>query len=130
MATVSAPPRSPLAAAVGAIGASLGDLASARASLFALELREEARRGTDVVALGAASGAFLHLALLLLAVFVLAAAWDSHRLLAAGAMAALYGACSAAAFLRMRSRAAGMRDAFPATREEFRQDFANARGRS
>lgn len=130
MAAVPATPRGPLAAAVGAIAASLGELAAARASLFALELREEARRGTNVVALGAAAGAFLHIALLLVAIFVVIAAWDSHRMLAAGAMAVLYGGCAAALFLRMRARAVEMADAFPATREEFRQDFANARGRS
>jgi len=130
MATVSAPARGALATALGAIAASLRELASARVALFALELRDEARRSAEIVALGAAAGAFLHLSLLLLALFVLVAAWDTHRLLAAGGMAILYGACAVAAFLRMRIRAAAMIGAFPATREEFRQDFANARGHS
>jgi len=130
MAGVPVTPRGPLGTALGAIAASLGDLASARAALFALELREEARRGTNVVALGAAAGAFLHLSLLLLATFVVVCAWDTHRLLAIGAMALAYGGCAAALFLRMRTRAVEMADAFPATREEFRQDFATARGRS
>jgi uncharacterized membrane protein YqjE len=105
-------------------------MAAARGALFALELRHETRRGAEVVALGAAAGAFLHLALVLVAAFVLIAAWDSHRMLAAGAMALLYGVCAVALFQRLRVRAAGMADAFAATREEFRQDFANARGYS
>src|SRR6478736_4291740 len=130
MATVPARPRGPLATALGAIASSLGELAAARTALFALELRQEARRGTGVLALGAAAGAFLHLALLLAAAFVVIAAWDTHRMLAAGAMALLYGGCALALFLRMQARATGMADAFAATREEFRQDFANARGYS
>jgi uncharacterized membrane protein YqjE len=130
VATVPGKARGPLATALAAIASSLGELAAARGSLFALELRHEARRAAEVAALGAAAGAFLHLALLLVAAFVLIAAWDSHRMLAAGAMALLYGFFAVALFLRLRVRATGMVDAFAATREEFRQDFANARGYS
>jgi uncharacterized membrane protein YqjE len=130
MSTLPAVARGPLATALAAIGSSLAELAAARASLFALELREEARRAATVVALGTAATAFLHLALLMLAAFVVILAWDTHRVLAAGSMTLLYGACAAGLFLRMRARAVEIADAFPATREEFRQDFANARGRS
>jgi uncharacterized membrane protein YqjE len=128
--TLSTPRSTGLPGALAAIGVTLGDLATTRAELFALELREEARRGIDLVALGVAVTAFLHLALLMATVFVVAAFWDTHRLLACGAMAVLYGACAVALFFRLRARASGMQDAFAATREEFREDLAGLRGRS
>jgi uncharacterized membrane protein YqjE len=128
--TVSTPQRTGFPGALAAIGGTLGDLASTRVALFALELREEARRGVDLVALGVAVTAFLHLALALAAAFVVIAFWDTHRLVACGAMAALYCACAVVLFLRLRARASGMEDAFAATREEFREDLASLRGRS
>ena len=130
MAAVRALPPGTLSNALSAIGASVQELARARASLFALELREEARRGTDFLALGAAAVAFAHLALLLAACVVVAMFWDTHRIAAIAGMALLYGGCAAAIFFRLRIRAAAFCEAFPATREEFRQDFANAQGRS
>jgi uncharacterized membrane protein YqjE len=98
----------------------------ARAAVFALELREEARRGVEVAALGASLMAFLHLALLLAAATVVIGLWDTHRLLACGGMAVLYGACAAGIFIRLRARASGFADAFPATREAFRHDLLQA----
>jgi uncharacterized membrane protein YqjE len=106
------------------------ELAGARASLFALELREEARRGTDFVALAAAAVAFAHLALLLAAVLVIVVFWDTHRVAATAGMGAMYAACAVAIYFRLRVRAEAFCEVFPATREEFRQDFANAQGRS
>jgi uncharacterized membrane protein YqjE len=116
--------------ALRAVGTSLGEMACARAGIFAIELQDEARRGTDTLALAAAALAFLHVALVLAAAVVVIAFWDTHRLAAAVAMALLYAACGAASLMRLRARLAGLRGAFPATREEFRRDFANAKGYS
>jgi uncharacterized membrane protein YqjE len=115
--------------ALAAIGSSLRELARVRAALFGLELREEGRRGAELLVLAATAAVLLHLSLLMGAAFIVIAFWDTHRLLAAGATGLLYGASALAIFLRLRIRAAGLADAFPATREEFRQDFAAARAR-
>jgi uncharacterized membrane protein YqjE len=129
MATIPASPGT-LAHTLRAIGGNLQELACTRAGIFAIELGEEARRGAEAFALAAAAIAFLHAALLLTAAVVVIAFWDTHRLAAAAAMALLYAAGAVAGIIRLRQRLAGMRDAFPATREEFRQDFANAKGYS
>ena len=123
-------PGGPLVHALRAIGTSLGEMACARAGIFAIELQDEARRGTETIAFAVAATAFLHVALVLVAAAVVIAFWDTHRLAAAAGMAFLYAGCGVASFAHLRTRLAGLRDAFPATREEFRQDFANAKGYS
>jgi uncharacterized membrane protein YqjE len=105
------------------MGSSLGAFAGERAALFALELRQEARRGSELLVLAAVAAVMLQLCLLMVAVFVVAVFWDTHRLIAMGGMGLLYGSCAAAIFLRLKNRAAGLANAFPATREEFRQDL-------
>lgn len=101
----------------------MATLAVSRSSLFAIELRAEARRGAEALALAAAAMAFLHGALLLAAAAVVIAFWDTHRLAATAIMALLYAIVAAASLIGLRSRLAGLQDAFPVTRDQLRQDL-------
>src|SRR3954471_2193655 len=80
MASVPVPQRASTSSTLAAMGSRLRELADARASLFALELREEARRGSHLVGLAAAATVLLQLSLLMVAVLVVAVFWDTHRL--------------------------------------------------
>jgi len=110
-------------AALRALGGTLNEAVRVRGELFCLELGEELRRGRNIVALALLGAAFLHIALLLVAVLAAAAFWDTHRLAAIGAIALLYAACGAAALVRLRGEACALPAPFEATRSELARDF-------
>ncbi len=112
-------------AALRALGATLNEAVRVRGSLFCLELREEARRGRNMLALALVGAAFLHIALLLAAMLVAAAFWETHRLEAIGGIALLYAACGCAALARLRAEAVPA--AFEASRAELARDLADLR---
>lgn len=123
----AAPVSRGLAAALCAMGATLNEAVRVRGALFCLELREEARRGRNMFAWALVGAAFLHIALLLVAVLVAAAFWDTHRLEAIALMAFLYGACGSAALLRLRGAAMESPAPFEASRAELARDLADLR---
>jgi uncharacterized membrane protein YqjE len=69
------------------------------------------------------------MALLFLSVLVAAAFWDTHRLGAIAAMAAVYCAGGAAAFIQLRRAAIDSPAPFAASRRELAEDFAQLGGR-
>lgn len=123
----AAPAPGGLLAALWAMGATLNEAVRVRGELFWLELREEARRGGNMLAWALLGAAFLHIALLLAAVLVTAAFWDTHRLEAIALMALLYAACGAAALLRLRGAASARPAPFESTRAELARDLADLR---
>jgi len=114
-------------AAVRAFGATLNETVQVRGALFCLELREEARRGRNMLALAVIGAAFLHIALLLAAVLVAAAFWDTHRLASVALVALLYTACGAAALARLRVEASASPAPFESSRAELARDLADLR---
>ena len=110
-----------------ALGATLNEALRIRGALFAVELREEVERRRQMLILAALGFAFLHTALLVGSLFVVAIFWDTHRLAAIGAMAAVYLACGAAAIMRLRQKAAASPAPFAATLGELEQDLAQMR---
>ena len=124
--TASPAPRG-LLDALRAIGGTLNDIVRVRGALFGVELREEVERRKHMLVLAALGVAFLHMALLLLTLLVVAAFWDTHRVGAIGAMAALYLACGAGALVRLRVNAEASPAPFAATLGELDQDLAGLR---
>jgi uncharacterized membrane protein YqjE len=119
----AAPAAGGLLASLRAIGATLGELAGTRGSLFAIELREEIERRERMLALAALCVACFHAAFLLLAAFVVLVFWETHRIAAVGAMAALCLAGGVAALLALRRRIAHSPAPFAATLGEFQRDL-------
>ncbi|HET9470053.1 MAG TPA: phage holin family protein [Usitatibacter sp.] len=111
-----------LTASLRALGATVVELMAARAELAVVELRQEGERKKEMIALAAAGALFLALGLLVATLFVIVLFWDTHRLAAVGGAAILYLALAAAAFARLRSRAAGNPPPFEATLREFAAD--------
>ncbi|HEX3098327.1 MAG TPA: phage holin family protein [Usitatibacter sp.] len=111
-----------LTAPLRALGATLVELVGARAELAVVELRQEGERKKEMIALAAAGALFLALGLLVATLFVIVLFWDTHRLAAIGGVAILYLVLSAAAFLRLRHKAASNPPPFEATLREFAAD--------
>jgi len=112
----------------GRIGATLGAMACTRLELAAVEVREEARSLLGFAAwtlLGAFLAAF---ALMLAALFVILLFWDSHRLLAVGAMAGVFALAAAAILARVRAGLTARAPVLAATRAELGKDVAFIRG--
>jgi uncharacterized membrane protein YqjE len=109
--------------ALRAMGKTLNEMARVRGALFAVELREEVEKRKRMLLLAALGAALLHTAFLLLTAFVALLFWDTHRIAAVGAMAALYLACGIVALIRLRANAASA-DPFAGTLGELRRDLA------
>jgi uncharacterized membrane protein YqjE len=122
------PPDSPasggLLGALRAMGATLGEAARIRSTLLGVEFREEVERRKHMLLLAALAAAFLQMALLLLAILVAVAFWDTHRVEAIGIMTALYLAFGAAALVRLRTAVARSPAPFAATLGELDKDLA------
>jgi len=116
-----------LAAALRAIGATLAEAAGLRAELFGIELGEEIERRKQMLAIAVLAFAFLHTAFLLLTALVAAAFWETHRIAALGAMAAIYLAVGIAALFALRRKATASPAPFAATLSELGRDLAQLR---
>ena len=110
-----------------AIGATLNEIVRVRGALIGVELREEIERRKHMLVLAALGAVFLHMALLLVTLLVAVVFWDSYRVVAVGAMAALYLACGAAALIRLRVEVAASPAPFAASLRELDQDLAELR---
>lgn len=126
-ATSPAPPAG-LLDALRAMGRTLNEILRVRGALLAVEVREEIARRRDMLLLAAIAFGFLHMALLLVTLLVAIVFWDSHRVAAVAAMAALYLGCGAAAVLRLRGDAAASPAPFAASLAEIDQDLGGPRG--
>src|SRR5688500_1590677 len=124
---VAEPASRGLLQALLALGATLNEALRIRGALFAVELREEVERRRQMLILAALGFALLHTALLVASLFFVAIFWDTHRLAAIGAMAAIYLACGAAVIVRLRRQAAASPAPFAATLGELEQDLAELR---
>jgi uncharacterized membrane protein YqjE len=117
-----------LTTAVGRIGTTLVAMARTRLELAAVEVQEEAQRLIGYVAwtlLAAFLGAG---ALMLAALFVIVLFWDSHRLLAIGAMAAVFALAASLILLQVRARFAARPRMMSATLAELDKDLAFIKG--
>jgi uncharacterized membrane protein YqjE len=117
-----------IAAAAGRIAATLVAMVHTRLELAAVELQEEAQRLLGYVAwlllaVFLAAGAFL-----LAALFVILLFWDSYRLHAVGATAALFALAGAVILMKVRASIAARPPLLSATLAELRSDVAFVSG--
>lgn len=93
-----------------------------RLELLSVEVREEKVRLLSLLAYGAAAFVLLSFGLLFLAVFVTVLLWESHRLLALGAFAAVFVVGGLAAFAAMLAIARTPSKLFAASLAELARD--------
>ena len=110
------------------MGESLVALLHTRIELAAVELQEEGERRKEMVVLAAVAAVFLAMGAVLFAMFVVIVFWDSHRLLAAGGMTALYVGIGVAALARLRRSARESPPPFEATLAELAKDIDALKG--
>ncbi|MFL6674275.1 MAG: phage holin family protein [Massilia sp.] len=117
-----------IAAAAGRIAATLVAMVHTRLELAAVEVQQEAQRLLGYVAwlllaVFLAAGAFL-----LAALFVILLFWDSYRLHAVAAMAALFALAGAAIVMKVRASFDARPPLLSATLAELRNDVAFVTG--
>jgi uncharacterized membrane protein YqjE len=118
-----------LASSLRSLGATLLEAVGTRAELAFVELREEGERRKELLVLGLVGAIFLALGLLLAALFVVVLFWDSHRLLALGAVTLAYLGVALGAFGTLRRRQRESPAPFEATLRELAADRAALGGR-
>jgi len=114
--------------ALRALRATLAEVLQVRGALFAVELGEEVERRRGMLVLAVIGATFLHLALVLLSLLVAVAFWETHRVVALGAMTLLYAGFGMLAFWMLHARIAGSPRPFTATLAELERDLAQVRG--
>lgn len=115
----------------GRIGATLLDMAQTRLALAAVEIEEESQRLLGYVVLALLALILFGLALVLVALTIVLVFWDSHRLLAAGGLAAAFGAASALVALKLKANFANRPPLLGDTLAELHKDvnfIRNVRG--
>jgi len=106
-----------------AAGSALVGLLATRFELLGVEVREEAANLQRMLVTGVIAAFLVGSALVLVAVLVAAAFWDTHRLLALAGMAALYALVAIFVLARVRASMAQRPPAFDATVREFEADL-------
>lgn len=115
----------------GRIGATLLAMVQTRLALAAVEIEEESQRLLGYAVLALLSLILFGLAMMLVALTIVLVFWDSHRLLAAGGLAAAFGAASALVALKLKSDFAKRPPLLGATMAELHKDvnfIRNVRG--
>lgn len=115
----------------GRIGATLLAMAQTRLALAAVEIEEESQRLLGYVVLALLSLILFGLAMVLVALTIVLIFWDSHRLLAAGGLAAAFGAASVLVGLKLKSSFANRPPLLGGTLAELHKDvnfIRNVRG--
>jgi uncharacterized membrane protein YqjE len=107
--------------------ATLIELAHVRLDLVGVELQLELDRATNALLYGFTAVLCAVIALVMLAVTVLIAYWDTHRLLAACCITGLFAFGSASMFLHLRHRARTRPRLFESTVAEMQRDVAALR---
>lgn len=101
---------------------SLLSFAETRARIAANELEEQLARVFEIWAWAVAAAVLLVLGVLMASACIVLALWDTHRVLAAGLLAALYLASGVAAALIARARMKQRPKFLAATLEELAKD--------
>ncbi len=114
--------------ALHALGEDVLAAARVRLELVSVELQEESQRQKDVLRLTAVAVLFGVAGLAALAVLVVAAFWETHRLAALAAVTGAYLAAAAWAGLRLRERVRTSPPPFSGTIAEFQRDLDMLRG--
>lgn len=117
-----------ITAAVGRIAASVLDMAHTRLELATLEVQEEWQRMLGYLAATLMAVLLGAGALMLAALFVILLFWDSYRLAAVGAMAALFALAGATVWLKARASFSARPPLLSATLAELRNDVAFVTG--
>jgi uncharacterized membrane protein YqjE len=110
--------------------ATLIELAHVRLDLVGVELQLEVERATNALLYGFTAVLCAVIALVMLAVTVLIAFWDTHRLLAACCITALFAFGSAAMFIHLRHRIRTRPRLFESTLGEMKRDVEALRNSS
>jgi uncharacterized membrane protein YqjE len=129
MSDPSSPQGPALEGSVRDTGEAIVGLVSTRIQLLGVELQEEALHLQQLLVQGVIAAFLLGGALVLAGALVAAAFWDSHRLLALGLIAAVYGIAGTVLLLRLRSSFQRRPPPFSATVSEFEADLRAFRGR-
>ena len=108
--------------------ATLIELVHVRLDLVGVELQMEVQRATSVLLWAFAAIVLGTVALVLLAVTVLIAFWETHRLLAAAGITAVFALTSLAIALSVRHRLRTWPHMFGSTLNELKNDAATLRG--
>jgi uncharacterized membrane protein YqjE len=106
----------------------LVELVHSRLDLVGIELQLEVQRATSLLLWAFAGIVCGTVALVLLAVTMLIAFWDTHRLLAAGCITALFALASLGMALHVRRRVRTRPRLFGATLDELQHDVAALKG--
>jgi len=104
------------------LASTLLELVQIRLELFSIEAQEEVLRVGALLVYGAVAVAFLSLGVVLLAMLITVALWDTHRLLALGIFTGLFLVTGGVAAWLARERVRSGTYLFSASVEELRQD--------
>lgn len=118
-----------LSGSLRGLSATLVALVCARAELIVVELQEEKERARQKLVLMVLAALFFTMGLLLAAFLVVMLFWDTHRMLAAGAVTLLYLGIGGWALARLREMNHNSQPPFSATMSEFANDLRLLRGR-
>jgi len=117
-----APPEAGLFASLKRMMATLLELAHVRLELISIEIEDQIAYAASLLLWGIAAIFFGSLTVLLLALTIVIAFWDDHRLLAACLVTAAFAVVAATAIIMMRLRLRRRPRFLAATAEEFRRD--------
>ena len=107
-----------------ALLASLLLVARTRGELLQVELEEEKQRVAGIAAFAVAAAVFLALSVVVLTFFLMLLFWDTHRVMAAGLIAAAYALIGIGCALVARNRASVKSKLFAASLAELGKDSA------
>lgn len=122
------PPGTSRPGSLRALSASLIALVCDRAELIAVEFQEAKARNVQKIILLIVAALFITMGMLLAAFLVIVLFWDTHRMLAAGGVTALYLAIGVTALMRLRAIHRNSPPPFAATISEFANDLRLLRG--
>jgi len=115
-------PHPGLLAVLRRLGATAVELLKTRGELLAAEVEEERARLTQLAVLAVIAGFFLAIGMVTLTIFIILLAWNTHPLLAAGILAALYLAVGVVAAVSASRLAQTKSKLFSASLAELRKD--------
>jgi uncharacterized membrane protein YqjE len=104
------------------LASTLLELVQIRLELFSIEAQEEVLRVGALLVYGAVAVAFLSLGVVLLALLITVALWDTHRLLALGIFTGLFLVTGGVAAWLARERVRSGTYLFSASVDELKQD--------
>lgn len=111
-----------LSSSLRTLASTVLELVQIRLELLSIEAQEEVLRVGALLVYGAIAVAFLSLGVVLLALLITVALWDTHRLLALGVFTGLFLVTGGVAAWLARERIRSGTYLFSASVEELRQD--------